>query len=196
MNSLKIGKRSDHMPLKSMRLKGVIPGIIYGQSIANTPITALRRDLNRATERSGEVYIVKVENKTVYTRIERIQRDPVTREMLHFSLVQLPTGQYSEVLVPIVLKGEPKGKKNGGVLVHIKEEVPIKGRPNSIPDQIEVDVSDLDVGDKVQIESLQLPKTVELGEGEIDIIAFCSPPAKPYETTSENNGNDLETAAS
>lgn len=185
MNKLKIEDRKEGMKLHKMRTGGFIPGTMYGPTIKNKTIKASFNELNRATKKTGEVYQIQTKNGPVFVKFGEIQQDPVSQDFIHFSLVEMPRGVKNEIEVPIALEGTPKGVTKGGVLVVMKDELTINGAPRSIPEEIKVNVSKLDIGDKLTIDDLNIPKKVESMEDESQIVAVCKAPAKVVETEVE-----------
>lgn len=179
MDNLAIKQRNLSLKPRILREKGIVPGALYGPGVQTTPIEAQAIDVWKAQRRAGEIYKVKTaKGKEVMVKFEEIQKDPLTRELIHFTLLQLPEGQENDVTVPINLVGTPEGVKEGGVLVALQEEVLIYGKPKLIPQELEVDVSNLSIGDKVTLNELNIPKKVALSEKEQEdnVIAICQPP--------------------
>ncbi len=161
-----------------MRQQNIIPGVLYGPTIKNETIMATKRELQRVTSNLGEVYEVNSDRGTVYVKFDEIQKDPVTKEYIHFSLVQLPKGVENDVDVPLTFSGTPTGAKHGGTLVIIKDELTLTGKPSDMPHKISGDTSKLEIGDKLTIKDLKLPKGVTTTESEDEVIAVCMPPVK------------------
>ena len=178
MNKFNIKERDLLKKSHELRKKGVIPGTLYGNSIQNTPVKASVKDLTRALIKPGEIYRVNSRSGPVMVKFGEIQKHPVTNDLIHFSLVEMPKGVENEVSVPINLKGIPVGVKKGGVLFKIKDEVTLSGKPRNIPDMVATNISDLDIGEKIVIDDLNIPKKVDAIEGDSDVVAVCRPPTK------------------
>ncbi len=192
MNRISIKNRSLESKPHELRAMGVVPGVIYGTNIENRPIKTAIQELIHATQGAGEVYEVMSENGRVYVKLDEIQKDPVSREILHFSLVQMPRGVVNEVSVPLNYEGTPLGTKNGGVLVIMKDEITINGMPRMIPENIAADVSKLEIGDKLTIGDLKIPKQVEAMDNNDEIIAFCKSPTKEVITSTTESEAEAE----
>lgn len=117
-------------------------------------------------------------NGPIFVKFGEIQRDPVTHDFIHFSLVQMPQGVENEVNIPVNLTGTPVGVKKGGVLVVMKDEITVNGKPRSIPERIVANVSGLDIGDKLTVDNLNIPNRVDAMEDESEVVAICRPPVK------------------
>ena len=84
--------------------------------------------------------------------VKDVQLDPVTNHLLHADFYRVNMDRKITVTVPVVLKGEPRGVKvEGGVLDFVHREIEVETLPAEIPDAIEVDVSDLGLGDSVHV---------------------------------------------
>lgn len=185
LNQLKIEDRDLQTKTHELREMGLIPGTMYGPNVNNTSVRASELDLRKAISKTGEVYEVKSKKRTIFVKFEEIQRDPVSKELVHFSLVELPKGESNEVEVPIVAMGEPAGRKKGGVLVLMHDSITLSGTPKNMPAQVEIDVSGMDVADNLTVSDMKLPKKVEAMMDMDEVVAICRPPAKE-ESSSED----------
>jgi large subunit ribosomal protein L25 len=185
MDTLKIQKRNMNNKTHHLRDNGMIPGTIFGPTIDSFPIKLTHKQLREANENKGEVYRVKWQDNSFFVKFGEIQTDPITQEYLHFSLVQLPKNVENDVEIPVNLKGTPIGVKKGGTLVVMKNEVTINGVPRLIPDQVEANVSKLDIGDKLEVKDLKLPKKLDTKDNLSEVVAVCTPPVKATESTSD-----------
>ncbi len=176
MNTIEIEMRDLKSKPNQLRAKGMIPGALYGPEIENTAVKATLKELKRATSKSGEVYQVMSKSGPVFVRFDEIQRDPVTHEYLHFSLVEMPQGVKNDVKIPMSFEGIAVGSKKGGVLEVVREEVTLHGMPSILPDQIKVDVSSLDIGDKITIADLSKPANTDILEDKSEVVVICRAP--------------------
>jgi large subunit ribosomal protein L25 len=94
--------------------------------------------------------------------VKELQRDPIRGAILHADLYQVDLTKTVEVEVPIHLLGKPKGLDFGGLLEHTLREVALECLPRAIPAAIEVDVSNLEIGDVIHVRDLALPQGVTL----------------------------------
>lgn len=188
MNNFKIQERELTKKTQVLRKGGMVPGILYGPSIESKVIKASYTDLVKALDSSGEIYQVESDKGPIMAKFGEIQEDPVTHKYLHFSLVEMPKGVENEVNVPIKLKGTPVGVKKGGILVILKDEVTVSGTPRSIPETLNANVLNMDIGDKLTIGDLSLPNRVDSTEDMSEVIAICKPPVK--EESSLSSGED------
>ena len=87
--------------------------------------------------------------------VKNVQLDPITHDPLHADLYRVNMDRKITVTVPVLLKGESRGvKQDGGVLDFVQREIEVEVLPANIPDAIEVDVTDLGIGDSVHVRDL------------------------------------------
>ena len=106
---------------------------------------------------------LKMEKDSHPVLIKEIQRNAITRQILHVDLHRVSLKQKVEASVPLHVKGEAPGVKlGGGVLEHVVREVRVRCLPTNIPAAIDVDVSALQVNQSLKAKDLHLPEGVEL----------------------------------
>lgn len=154
------GKNAMHR----LRRQGRIPAILYGgasdgQRAESIPLTVDPRAVLRILHSESGVntlITLQVEGEgPTPVMIKEFQLDPVTHRLLHVDFYRVRMDRAVRVTVPLVLRGEPRGvKQQGGLLDFVHREVEIEALPGEIPDQIEVDVSDLLVGQGLRVRDL------------------------------------------
>ncbi len=177
--------------VKDLRRTGdVIPGIVYGGGQEPTPVQVDRRTYERVRrQHHGEVLFhlnVKEGEKSVrdYSAIvKEEQHDYVTDQIIHVDFKRISLKEKIEVRVPLAPKGEPIGvKRDKGSLEHILWELDIVCLPMDIPEQIEVDVAALEIGQVICVSNIQLPKGVETKHDPEAIVFSVTPPRREEET--------------
>ncbi len=161
-----------------LRNSGMIPGVMCGPDIADKAIKMNHLDLKRTLEKSGEVYEVTSKNRKVFVKFHEVQRDPVSKSPIHFTLVQLPKGVKNEIDIPINLLGKPKGMEDGGVLIQLLNELRINCEPKKVPSEITTNIKELTIGDSISVRDLELPQSLEVLNDPDEVVAVCRPPAK------------------
>src|SRR6266852_4303325 len=131
------------------RRTGRVPAVLYGgEGSAATPIAVEPKALLRIlhSESGANTLIsLKLEGKgDTRVLVKEYQLDPVTRQLLHADFYRVAMDRALQVTIPVIVKGEPKGvKQQGGVLEFIRREIEIECLPADIPENVEVDVSEL-----------------------------------------------------
>ncbi len=166
---------------KKLRRKGLIPAILYGGSVGSLPIVLERGEvIRKISERDLEhtVYSLKLDGKEYDVLVKDIQIDPLTDEVIHVDLLELERGKAITVEVPIVLVGKEvcKGVKMGGILEQHLWSIEVECLPRNIPDVIEVDISELELGDSLHVEDLKLPEGIKvLEDPETTVVVIAEP---------------------
>ncbi len=148
------GKRA----AKDTRNTGLIPGVFYKNGVE--PI-AISTDLlsMRPIVYTNEAKTVKLTiegQSTAYkTFLKDVTFDPVTDKMLHFDLMGLEEDQKVTVIVPLNLTGTAAGVKNGGIMQHVIRKTKITCKAKDMPEFIAVDVSKLEIGESINLNSIR-----------------------------------------
>lgn len=171
----KIGKEY----AKKLRFKGKVPGILYGPGLNPLPISAEAKDIAKIIK-MGENFIFKVDagGQIFDVLLKDFQRHPVKRNILHFDLYKVSLDKPVKVKVPIVLVGKAVGVEKGGFLDFAFRELEIECLPKFIPENIQVDISSLDIGDSIKVEDLKLPEEIKVLTEPETVIAFVEAPVE------------------
>ena len=170
----------------ALRREGMVPGVVYGEGVASSSVTLIRKDLARILKTSaGENVLITLKVKGAVGKAQQdrtvlmkaIQHHPVTREVLHVDFHQVSLTKRIQVTVPLHFAGEAIGvKQDGGRLDHLLWEVRIECLPTEIPKRLEVDVSALKIGDSLAIKDLVVPADLKLLHDPQVAVASCLPP--------------------
>jgi large subunit ribosomal protein L25 len=131
------------------RRDGKVPAVVYGgDGQGATPISVDPRALLRILHSdSGQNTLISLKlagGGDTRVLVKTFQLDPVTHQVLHADFYRVAMDRAIQVTIPVITKGEPKGvKQQGGILEFIRREIEIETLPGDIPENIEVDVSDL-----------------------------------------------------
>lgn len=111
--------------------------------------------------------------KEHHVLIQEIQKNPVTDQLVHVDFFEIELKKPAVFSVPIKYVGTPKGVELGGELNLLSTSVKLKGCPLDIPDDIEINIAELDRGDSLCFSDLSLPEKVEmLNQGDKSCIAI------------------------
>lgn len=150
---------------KRLRREGKVPGIFYAKGEDSVPITIDMLELERLLHKEITIIDVKFSNGENRKAILReIQRDPVKDTLIHIDIMGIKLTEEITLDIPIILKGTPVGvREEGGIVNHLLRRVELKGLPEDIPEHIEVDISELSVGDAITLQDIPEKKfTFEL----------------------------------
>jgi ribosomal protein L25, Ctc-form len=173
--------------VKSLRTKGAIPGVVYGEGKKSQAISVDKKTFLRILKsQKGENVIINLsiaadekKSKEIPVLIKELQHDPVSDELIHIDFNQISLTKEIKVKVPIVAKGEPVGvKQDGGSLAHLLWDLEVECLPTEIPAHIEVDVSNLLIGDAIHVKDLIVPKKVKVLHEPDLVVLSVAPPVK------------------
>ncbi|MEC8313848.1 MAG: 50S ribosomal protein L25 [Verrucomicrobiota bacterium] len=199
MSKLNIKKRNNQGSSSSrrMRSEGILPGIMYGSD--NEP-NLVEMNLHQVEQilknhNSDTILIeVDVENEgSTRVLMKEVQYHPVTSSILHVDLQKVVAGKPIQVDISVELKGEPEGVKSGGLLDHITHSISIECLPKDVISSIEVDISNLDIGNSLSISDISVPPEIKILSDENLIIVSVSAP-KVNDTVEDEETEDEESS--
>lgn len=172
-------KRDDQGKGASRRLRraGRVPGILYGGDADPQPISLDHNEMLRSTEHEAfysHILTVKLGGAEVPALLKDMQRHPAKPHIIHVDLLRVQADKEVRVHVPLHFLNErtsPGVKDAGGVVSHHLIEVEVECLPSALPEYIEVECGQLQIGEAIHLTDLKLPDGVELVQlmhGDID----------------------------
>ena len=176
-------KKSD---IRALRHAGKIPGVYYSHdSKSSINFVVDQKILREALKSTSQVYKISVGGKDRDVIMKSIQYHPISETILHIDLYGVKMDTQVSVKVPLVFVGQCEGVKAGGVLNQNLTEVEVSCLPSHIPQNIEVDISNLNIGDTLRLEEISTDSTLTLvGDPEL-LISTVTLPTKVEEEISE-----------
>lgn len=181
--------------VKTIRKEDFVPAIVYGgKKRGPTAIKVDRRayqHIMRTHQGQSVVFRLNVlegeKNLRDYSAIvKEEQHDPVSDDLQHIDFHRISLTEEIEVTAPISAKGEAIGvKEGGGSLDHALWELNIVCLPTNIPEKIEIDVTDLNIGDAIHVKDIVLPEGVTTKHDPEAILVSVVPPMKDVEVPDE-----------
>lgn len=158
------GRSAGSRSSSRMRADGLVPGVVYGLGRDSVAVSVPWPDLRRAlTTEAGlnALITLEVDGQSDLAIIKDLQRHPIRRNVLHVDFLRVDPNATVAVEVPLVLIGEAK-KVEGrrGIVDQPLKTLTVKAKPTEIPSQIEIDVTDLDIGDSITVGEISLPGSV------------------------------------
>ena len=151
---------------RRLRSTGFIPAVMYGLGSEPESLLINAREFNNAlkTEAGSNVILnVNVGKDSIPALAREIQRHAFKDEIVHVDLIRIDLSQTVEADVQVNFLGTPLGvKEEGGVVQTVNNTISITALPTSIPSSIDIDISELNVGDNVTATDIDLPDGVEL----------------------------------
>jgi large subunit ribosomal protein L25 len=142
---------------KRLRDAGFVPGVIYGHKEEVVPVTLPKKELVGYLNHGTHLFALAIDGKKENVLVKDVQYDHLGIEVIHVDFARVDLNERVEVTVPLILKGEPKGEAEGGVLQQIVAELEIECLVTDIPDKITHNVSEMAIDDALHIKDLALP---------------------------------------
>lgn len=155
---------------RRLRRTGKVPAIIYGGDTAPQNLSIGHNELLRRLEDEAfysHILTINIDGKSEQAVLRDLQRHPAKPVVLHVDLQRVKAGQALRMHVPLHFKGEqecPGVKTQGGIVNHNRVEVEVECMPKDLPEFIEVDASQLSIGESVHLSQVTLPNGVVLVE--------------------------------
>lgn len=151
---------------RKIRQEGNIPSVIYGHGREPQSLLTNAREterLLRGIATGATVIELNIEGKVAKTLIREIQRHPFKRHIMHIDFQELVAGETVSVHCPIAYIGTPEGVRlEGGILDQILHQLHIEVDPSSIPNHIDVDVTNLKLGKSLHVGDLDIPAGIKV----------------------------------
>ena len=162
---------------KKLRAVGTIPVVYYGKDVNKSYSVEERefRKLMRNSAGSAALFrLQSADGENELALIKELQRHPLTDAILHIDFIQVTRGQELQTKVPVLIVGEAIGvKTSGGILEVSMNEVEVRCRPSLLPSSVELDVSDLDLGDNLQVSDLPQIEGVSYPSEPTQVLVAC-----------------------
>ncbi|MBI2417253.1 MAG: 50S ribosomal protein L25 [Ignavibacteriales bacterium] len=171
-----------------LRRAGKIPGVLYAKSIKPIAVTVLENSINPLVFTS-ETHVISLhldDNQEFDCVLKDVQFDPVTDRVRHFDLHGITSGEKIEIEIPVLQKGSSVGVRDGGLLQAL-HKITVKCLPSEIPDNIEIDISNLKMGQAIHISDLNIPN-VEFLHGPETVVVSVAHPRNQADTTADGDG--------
>ncbi|RPF51202.1 50S ribosomal protein L25/general stress protein Ctc [Aquisalibacillus elongatus] len=179
---------------KQLRKEGYVPGIVYGKG--KEPVTVAVEGIelikNVREEGRNAVFSLKVEGKNALdVMLYDYQSDMVKNELIHVDFYQVDMSTEVDVEVNINFDGEAPGVKQGGVKQQAMHTLNVRATPKNIPEEIKIDISELNIGDSVLVSDLKSGKNFEiLDEDDTTIITVLPPQQQDIPEEGEEGAGD------
>ncbi len=165
---------------RKLRASGRIPVVVYGHGDKNQALSVDALELEKLLARiSVENTLIEVAVEgggTTRALIREVQMHPFKPEVLHVDLLQVHADERIHLKIPVRLTGTPEGVRNGGgVLDQVLYDLDVECFPGDIPDSVEVDVTDLEVGQSARVHDVNMPNVKVLNDGDLPIASVLAP---------------------
>jgi large subunit ribosomal protein L25 len=153
---------------RQARMRGQIPAVVYGSGKESVPIQVNRKSFVEMMKKAGSenpILVLKLSDtgQERHAIVRDMQRDPVSRQVIHIDFQRIEMTDKVRVTVPVELVGTSYGVKTQGALIDfVVREVHVECLPGDIPKHLELDVTELHAGQHAEAKDLKLPEGVTL----------------------------------
>lgn len=172
MYELTAERRADfkRSSLRGLRQQGRIPAVVYGSDMDSIPVHVDSKEIGKLARKGRtETFHLKIEGmKPIQAIIKEMEQK--NGAWIHVDFQQVSDNKPIRVRVPIEYLGIPAGTKKGGIIQIQESGLEIEGLPSDLPPVIEVDISHLNVGDKLLAQDVALPDPIQLVSNKDELL--------------------------
>jgi len=161
---------------KRLRKQNLIPAVLYGGKQDNELLMLMKKEASKLLGHSTRLIDLVFSSKTERVMVKELKYDSLTESITHIDFTRVAMDQIISVAIDIILKGIPKGAKEGGVLEQNLRSLSIECLPSAIPEKIDVDISNLELGSVIRVKDLILPAGVKTSIGADIVVAGVHAP--------------------
>jgi large subunit ribosomal protein L25 len=184
---------------RSMRREGLTPAVLYGPKTEAMALSLHAKSLTKtlvSLQKRNAVFNLKVNDGSTsserYAIVKEIQAEPITGDLVHTDFLEVKLDEPMTFDVPVHYIGAAKGVDLGGEMHIALSSVKLKGLILDIPDSVELNVSDLGIGDKLHCSDLTIPAGVEMLN---ELEATCAAVVSHAKAAEGEGGEEGEAAA-
>jgi large subunit ribosomal protein L25 len=169
---VKIRNEAGSNAVKRVRRAGDVPAVLYGHQEANVCL-AMPMEQVQAAIRHGAKMVELQGDISETALIREVQWDSLGMKVLHVDLARVSATEKVRVTLPLELRGEAPGSRQGGIIEHLIHEIEIECPAESLPERIEVNINSLQVGHAIKLGEIQLPDKVVLIGDDDEMVVHC-----------------------
>ncbi|WP_216831198.1 50S ribosomal protein L25/general stress protein Ctc [Alkalihalobacterium elongatum] len=149
---------------RKFREDGQVPGILYGKKVESQPIAVDQINFIKLVRDEGRNSIISldVNGNKHEVMVYDMQVDPLKNELVHVDFCAVDMSSEVDTEVRVQLVGEAPGVSDGGMVSHLVHQLSIRALPSEIPSEISVDISNLNIGDSIQVKDIVSQQSVEI----------------------------------
>ena len=186
-------------PARALRRAGQTPAVLYGRNTEPVLLSVNTKDLELILKQGsfGQLILnLVIQNGKKVTRaamIKELQAHPVSGQLIHIDFYEVDMQRQINVMIPVVTTGNSVGVEEGGMLNIVRRELEVFCLPGDIPESIEIDISELGIGDSIHLEDIPLGENVEVDtDVNYTVVTVLSPMVEEEEEVAEEEEEGLE----
>ncbi|MBW2441719.1 MAG: 50S ribosomal protein L25/general stress protein Ctc [Deltaproteobacteria bacterium] len=184
-------------PARVLRRSGQTPAVLYGPKAETVLLSVVTKDLEQVLKKGSfgqlilDLVIRNGKEMTKAAMIKELQTHPVSGSLIHIDFYEVDMKRKIKVMVPVVTTGQSVGVEEGGLLNIVRRELEIFCLPGDIPEAIELDITELGIGDSIHVDELPLGENFEVSaDTNYTVVTVLSP--KVEEEPVEEEEEELE----
>lgn len=191
-----VGRELGSSASRRLRSEGKIPGVIYGLDADPVSVAVVYGDLRQAlTTDAGlnQLINLDVAGDSQLSLVKDLQRHPVRDEVIHVDFIRVDPNAEIEVEVPIVLEGDAKNVTDqNGMVDQTLFSLYVYATPTTIPNELTVDISDLELNDAIRVADVALPTGVRTEVDPEEAVAVGTVTRSTMEAMAEEEAGEAE----
>ena len=176
--------------VRQLREKGLVPGVLYGKNRETVSVKVNAKKVEDVLGGNAIIDLSLDDDTTQPVMVKEVQRDVITRDLLHIDLYQIDLDEKITVEVPVEVVGQAEGVREGGLLNQILREIEIECLPTDIPENIEVDVTELEIGDSISVAEIDVSEDIEVQVDDSETVATVVLPDELDEEDEEDEDEE------
>ena len=196
MNTLKVQRRNMEDKAKKLRREGFVTGTLFGKELeGSVPIQIEKKEAERIHREcfKGSQLYVELDGKQYDVLLKEVDYDAMKRQILEMDFQALVKGEKVHSVAEVVLHNKEKVME--GVLEQMLEEISYKATPEHLVERVDVDCSNLKVGDTIRVQDLEIAKNSEIEimtHLDTPVVSVLVPHNAPVEEASEQTEQAAE----
>jgi large subunit ribosomal protein L25 len=197
-----IRNESGKGPARRYRKKELIPAVFYGRGQDATLLSVNAADLLKIIKEKKKNIFIKLliegdKRLEKLSLMKELQIEPVSRRFYHVDFYEIRMDRKLTLEIPLRFVGIPIGFQNGGELQHLKRDLKVSCLPSDLPDFIDLDVSDLDIGNSIKVQDIKIPEGITVldpGDVGVAMVAIVKVSVPQAEAAAEEAAEPAEAA--
>ena len=190
--NVKVRSTRGNGPARALRREGMMPAVLYGRGTEPILLSVQTKDLETILKHGGmgqTLLNLNIEGGSTSAKtvlIKELQTHPMSNDFLHADFYEIDMNRKITVSIPVTTTGKAAGVEMGGILQIIRRELDVSCLPGQIPEVIEIDVTDLGMGDSVHVEEIPIGDEVEiLYDVNFTVVTVVAPKIEEEEVEEE-----------
>ena len=185
---------------KQARREGKVPGIFYAHGEKSIPIVRDEREIiSLLISEAGLIDIKMGDRRKRKAIIKDIQKDPMKDTLIHVDILGVKLTEKISVTIPVRITGDAVGvREQGGVLHQYLRDIEVSCLPTDIPDYLEIDVTELNIGDSISLETISIENVEITSDKDQPVVSVLKPTVvkepEPVEEGLIEEGEEVTTA--